>query len=1016
MSFRKFVLVLRNETEGAASETSTRSLFHQCKAEGHPQSAPMKGRILILVFWLFAEMSHGALSFLPATNEVNLMVECTSYDTVPHLQWIDSMASYVACMYPQYTNHIWSWSHSGSGLEGDFENDEGGKTMPFFHTVDTNLVAWNYCLASGDNGGYSSNQVVQWFTNIMKGPQQVWNRQLGALTNEPITFPTVIHLPIGCPPGDDVNGGGGNVVSRNNAATNLAGIYGLAIVDMWHDLWTNGVSTDVTGARLFGFSSGNHPYPAGFFMMGLKNLIALGAETNIGSLTFDWSSATASTNHCSASGINLVGSTLTATVHFDRMPGAWDVGDGTNGCNDAFRLMPFLANAFQWTIQVTNLPAGNYNVNIDGSNVVTLMSAQLASGWNMFAVTNGPLWNQRLAVLNAKRDQEGNDHFTLLPTHGAGDRGVGGNLDLINYQSYATLYPGTYTGLDFINGIAPYVAGMKALDLLIHNAAQQTNHVFTISLVSQTISFPSPGNQVYGVSPITLGATASSGLTVIYNVTAGPAAVSGSLLTITGPGSITIQATQPGNANWPAANPVSQIITVAQKTVTASITASGKIYDGTSAATIATRALTGVVGSDSITLSGGSATFPDKTIGVARTVTATGLALAGTDVSKYTLASTSATTAADITPATVTVAGVTAADKVYDGTTSATVSATNAVLSGIIGMDAVMLTGTASGVFLDSGAATGKTVTVNGFTLAGADANNYSLAPPTATASITKASTFNALLSSFNPAPTTSNITFSATLTAVPPGGGTPIGNVVFKDGGTILETKALNASGAAFLTNSTLSHGVHTITAEYSGGQNFFGSTNSITEVIDAPPSISGVSLTRYSGGGIKVRLLDLLTNAIDPDGDALSLVDPTTTTSSGATISTNAGWIFYQPPQGFTNSDVFSWTVADSFSLLATGSVAVVVIPDTNAPQNFASGPSSDGIKPNPNVGQVSPTIQFLGIPNRVYTIQYATNSLTPNWQNLGSAAADKSGLIEVFDDLPAGSPPRIYRTTYP
>ena len=66
---------------------------------------------------------------------------------------------------------------------------------------------------------------------------------------------------------------------------------------------------------------------------------------------------------------------------------------------------------------------------------------------------------------------------------------------------------------------------------------------------SQTITFNSPGNQTYSVAPITLTATASSGLTVGYTVPAGPAGVTNNVLTINGAGSVTIVASQPGNAN-----------------------------------------------------------------------------------------------------------------------------------------------------------------------------------------------------------------------------------------------------------------------------------------------------------------------------------------------------------------------------------------------------------------------------------------------------------------------------------
>jgi Pro-kumamolisin, activation domain/MBG domain (YGX type)/Bacterial Ig-like domain (group 3) len=93
----------------------------------------------------------------------------------------------------------------------------------------------------------------------------------------------------------------------------------------------------------------------------------------------------------------------------------------------------------------------------------------------------------------------------------------------------------------------------------------------TAVLAAQTISFPNPGPVTYGVAPITLGATASSGLAVSYAVTSGPATVSGSTLTITGAGSVTVRATQAGNSSYLAATPVSVVIAVnkARLTVTA---------------------------------------------------------------------------------------------------------------------------------------------------------------------------------------------------------------------------------------------------------------------------------------------------------------------------------------------------------------------------------------------------------------------------------------------------------------
>ncbi len=87
----------------------------------------------------------------------------------------------------------------------------------------------------------------------------------------------------------------------------------------------------------------------------------------------------------------------------------------------------------------------------------------------------------------------------------------------------------------------------------------------------QSISFPNPGTQTYGDSPITLAATASSGLPVNYALMSGPATLSGNMLSITGAGTITVQATQVGNSQFEAAQPVSNTFTVnpAVLTVTA---------------------------------------------------------------------------------------------------------------------------------------------------------------------------------------------------------------------------------------------------------------------------------------------------------------------------------------------------------------------------------------------------------------------------------------------------------------
>ena len=85
----------------------------------------------------------------------------------------------------------------------------------------------------------------------------------------------------------------------------------------------------------------------------------------------------------------------------------------------------------------------------------------------------------------------------------------------------------------------------------------------------------------------------------------------------------------------------------------------------------------------------------------------------------------SASAAITVAQKEVTISGITAANKEYDGSTTATPTGT-AVINGKVGSDDVTATaGTAT--FADKNVGTGKTVTFTGYSLSGADAGNYNL-------------------------------------------------------------------------------------------------------------------------------------------------------------------------------------------------------------------------------------------------------------------------------------------------
>ncbi|GGH17440.1 MBG domain-containing protein [Silvibacterium dinghuense] len=103
-------------------------------------------------------------------------------------------------------------------------------------------------------------------------------------------------------------------------------------------------------------------------------------------------------------------------------------------------------------------------------------------------------------------------------------------------------------------------------------------------LQAQNIDFSAfdPATVTYGASPITLSATASSGLTLQYSVSSTPSGIgklNGSQLQIEGAGQIIVTAAQPGNDVYLAATPVSQILTVNQASLTVTANPASKIYD-----------------------------------------------------------------------------------------------------------------------------------------------------------------------------------------------------------------------------------------------------------------------------------------------------------------------------------------------------------------------------------------------------------------------------------------------------
>nr|WP_170131910.1 YDG domain-containing protein [Zavarzinia compransoris] len=272
----------------------------------------------------------------------------------------------------------------------------------------------------------------------------------------------------------------------------------------------------------------------------------------------------------------------------------------------------------------------------------------------------------------------------------------------------------------------------------------------TVTKAILTASLTGTASKVYdgtGGATLAAGNYSLAGVIGTDNVTLTPVTAgtydtknvgTGKVVTVTG---LTLTGTAASNYTLASTTITGTIGTITAKALTASLTGTAsKVYDGTTGATLTTGnfGLAGVLGTEAVTLTPvTTGTYDTKTVGTGKTVTVTGLTLTGTDAANYTLTSSTITgTIGTITAKALTASLTGTASKVYDGTTTATLTTGNFGLAGVLGTEAVSLTPVTTGTYDTKTVGTGKGVTVTGLTLTGSDAGNYTLPSTTVTGAI----------------------------------------------------------------------------------------------------------------------------------------------------------------------------------------------------------------------------------------------------------------------------------------
>ncbi len=171
---------------------------------------------------------------------------------------------------------------------------------------------------------------------------------------------------------------------------------------------------------------------------------------------------------------------------------------------------------------------------------------------------------------------------------------------------------------------------------------------------------------------------------------------------------------------------------------------------------------------------------------------------------------------------------------------------------------------------------------------------------------VNQAATAIALSSSQNPSVFGQRVTFTATVSPVAPGAGTPTASVTFLVDG---KTVAIVCCGGGAFSTPLLGAGSHIITASYSGDSNFTGSTGSVTQMVKQVPTTTSLSSSQDpSALGAQVTYTATISPA--PDGGTVTFTD-------GGTAITGCG---SQPAGSGTATCTLTYTAPGSHTIAAS------------------------------------------------------------------------------------------------
>ena len=134
-------------------------------------------------------------------------------------------------------------------------------------------------------------------------------------------------------------------------------------------------------------------------------LKGMGAPSLVSRVQVDLATGKATTEACKVESLK----TANNTVSFDRQDEALPMPIDEKA-GPSLKLAPILEDLDRYELQITGLPAGTYEVSIDGEPAAKVASEELAKGWNL-ARQAGPITKQADRVLGLVF-QKNNQYYT----------------------------------------------------------------------------------------------------------------------------------------------------------------------------------------------------------------------------------------------------------------------------------------------------------------------------------------------------------------------------------------------------------------------------------------------------------------------------------------------------------------------------------------------------------------------------------------------------------------------------